>query len=866
MSSLPERVYRIFVSSTFGGLRPLRGQAIFAIREYGHLSTSFEQILPDDLPSQQVLLPCIQNSDLVIAIIDECFGSRVADGRSFVQWEVETAWNHDVPVLPFIRREFSINSLGGMPADLSDQFAFINALRANKLLQVFDGDGDFSIKLDRMLAAIDKKVRSPAGYVLESVARDRVAGLEQTIGAQKVQIRELEETVSALERRRAIDIGQQDVVVTTMDALAQITVHRAALARKNYDIQEVIMAHDRELHKILEALSHRWGNYPILLEIASMSVQRLSDTLRSLTSPSGYQANSYDELLDVIELLFGATLKKLQATSIISDRPGLSVYKEYWADPKIGQRFEEKNRRFLAAGGCIERIYICDSFDDAVLSPWFDANVLRQVEDGATITLVEIDPAASYEDFGVYSHAGDTEGETRYILVAPREYNATSDVLNTNLKCVGAGEFDEKFAQLWGRAPEPIRFFDLGTPPAVIEDAGRGSLSDLFGKSIVLRNLKRLDGISLAGGTPGFVRKYEPVYAEAVGRHIEQCFKGTKSVLYFGDTFENDGRLMRNLQRSGWNLYGFICNPQVPNPKPFVFADIFYTRQWDAATEFLSWVADRVDLGSTLAIFDIDQTLWAPRGLNEAAISASRKNAIAAIMNSYFPENERFRKKAVRAANLVYQVVCREEYYDLTLDNEDYKAAITLLMALGFYDDGFKGGEGLPLFDLDGDKDQDFCAVSVLNLYLPRKRGAVERPIDRFINCAIRNLWSARRKGAGARYGLDLDVVEADLEGLAANMEAGVPAPFQRFRKQELKEAMMMVDAASPHAGLTINKGMWDMARVLKCGGASLLALSDRPDEATYNDQHSLLHAELLIHGHDLECRLGEAATGARSV
>lgn len=100
-----------------------------------------------------------------------------------------------------------------------------------------------------------------------------------------------------------------------------------------------------------------------------------------------------------------------------------------------------------------------------------------------------------------------------------------------------------------------------------------------------------------------------------------------------------------------------------------------------------------------------------------------------------------------------------------------------------------------------------------------------------------------------------INQITEDIRNLSWNIQKGVPAPYKEFRELEFEETLERAKLNHENIDkvLTINKTMWDVAHFLSKKVGNLIALSDRPDEATYSKDTSLLNTPMIIRGADIE-------------
>lgn len=869
MGSTYANTVRVFISSTTD-MANFRALARSVIHGYQQVCVCEEDFNPHGgLQPLSAIEAEIMKCTAFLCILGENRGTIVRDNKSYVDFEIEYAEKHRIQ-MHLLAKKFNVFPAFGR-GSLADADANgitnLTQLARKYFISTFKDEFDF-IRIVSMAtcnfrhqAIVDQICQTSS--TTEQALRADIAVLEDELKSTRSEL-------ALVRKKAAVDSKIRSLAFGAANAVSAVNIGRAAykVYPKTKSPRELVMEYEAELKPILDSISSNWVDHPLLIELATLSVRKLSDTLKSLTSSTGYSASNYEDLQQLIELLFSSDLTTLRATSIFSEKPGLAVYKHYWSHPKLSI-FEERNRSFALNRGKIKRIYICDSVFEFVREDIFQ-KILGQVTAGAEIKVIDLnhDFAEVYEDFGIYSH-GELNAETNYALVAPKGRGKNEEVMTPVLHCKNVSEYVTKFESLWSSSGyEPISYIEsLSNSRLDWEGRTRYSVTGLMDGHIILRNMKRLDtGESLATGLHPVPRKSDQEYSKRLSGHIKKSYPEVSTVLYFGDTIENDAFTVRELQKHGHNVIGLICTPH--SPPNVILNGICFVKSWDMILQYISYISRRCTFGaSTLAIIDLDQTLWAPRdnGIHNYPLRNSRVGAISTILRSYFDDRSSYVRKAVSAASQVYLLTERQEYFDLAQDNEDYKAALAIFIGLGLYKEGFKEGRAetgtIPLFALDSVDEIDHTATGVLKSYVTRK-GKTEpqdtAPIQQFVSAARRAVKLAKRNGTAEKYGLKIDDVQRDLEEFEDRLDDRVPAPFKKFRTYEFAATMAIAKEPDVRNALTLNKAVVDTALALKSMGVQLLALSDRPDESTYDSRESLLDIPLPVIGHDVSRELNQ--------
>jgi hypothetical protein len=594
----------------------------------------------------------------------------------------------------------------------------------------------------------------------------------------------------------------------------------------------------------------------LLVQMVTSLVSSLGDRIQAFRTPEGYAPQNIGELTLLLDVLFAESLHELSATSIHSSHPTLKSYKGYWEDPELGELFKCKNEEFLARGGRVHRIFLCDALADAVVEDWFTEAVIPQLRAGAQVRVIEITGEhAEYEDFGIYDHLG----ESNFLLLAPRDRNLRDGelrtVITTEYETVRG--YTNTFVSVWERGPEPLRLINRGIEATgAPQSYGTSTVNDLVGCKVVLRNMRRLDTGERILPSELVVRKYEREYARALLTHIQSAFEGITRLLYVGDAYRNDGRLIRNLgslYKNG-SVTGFICEPALELPGVW-FNGILYTDRWTDLTYFAADVCDTIG-PETLAIIDIDQTMWAAKGACDGTLASIRSDALADVIARYFEDDADplvVRQTLVRARKLHATLGGLTYHESLTLDNEDFRAGIAAFAALGL----LQGG-GDDLEDASGEQRRRLTSMSpdafvefVARECLPSSEQGWQNASD-FVGRAMAVAASEAFQDYATTSGLRAALIQQEVsEMFTAMHDRNFAVQFAPFRVAELAQSLLRTDPARKvEDQLVLNKTVWDFGSWLREHGVPLLAVSDRPEEGTHaGSGASLLDRNLTVYG-----------------
>lgn len=111
-SGMRDRIYRIFISSTFEDLKDQRKQAYEVISERGHIPTALERFSPANDSDLEVIKKEIANCQIYLLILGHRYGELVPGKNiSYTELEYEIAEENGLMILSFILKKDEIKKL-----------------------------------------------------------------------------------------------------------------------------------------------------------------------------------------------------------------------------------------------------------------------------------------------------------------------------------------------------------------------------------------------------------------------------------------------------------------------------------------------------------------------------------------------------------------------------------------------------------------------------------------------------------------------------------------------------------------------------------------------------------------------------------
>jgi FMN phosphatase YigB (HAD superfamily) len=333
------------------------------------------------------------------------------------------------------------------------------------------------------------------------------------------------------------------------------------------------------------------------------------------------------------------------------------------------------------------------------------------------------------------------------------------------------------------------------------------SIRELFHNFIVLRDLEpyrsEIRGLSALRkelGVPGDVtpRKNEVDYARVIERMVEGLSRGTaKNLLFVGDTPFTDGSVVRNLSHTGtYRTLGLICRESTREWAPdLVIRDLILCSHWSRITKIIL-EATRRGFGfddSTVALFDLDNTVYSARGRCDRPLREARVSAVKEIVRAIMGVG-RFEDAPI---DRVYREFDNEQYHPLTSDNQDYVLVLSLCCLLG-------------VSSIEEIRREFLMTGSLMLNFIERCRDRLQK-----------------RKTAEP-------LAWEFIQEVYFNARQNDPTPCKTFRQNEyLQTLRRMKDRSLPAAEqIVLTREVVELISYLRGQGITVIAFSDKPKES----------------------------------
>ncbi len=214
----------------------------------------------------------------------------------------------------------------------------------------------------------------------------------------------------------------------------------------------------------------------------------------------------------------------------------------------------------------------------------------------------------------------------------------------------------------------------------------KGKISDLIGDNIFFRELNPqnpdlipIDVILFRLNLDRIPRKKDPEYPKVISCYLN-LLGDFDRILFLGDTMLNDRSLaigFSNLDE--YKVFAVITRETQDELKLKREGNILYSNKWSFLRELPDYLARENFLldEKTAVIIDVDKTLIGARGRNDYAIDLARAEAVFKLLRKggIFMEFNEFFK--------LYNRVNSQEFYEITEDNQDIIAFITIAISSG---------------------------------------------------------------------------------------------------------------------------------------------------------------------------------------
>ncbi|MEO6946366.1 MAG: DUF4062 domain-containing protein [Nitrobacter sp.] len=145
-----DRVFQVFISSTYPDLKDERQAVSNALAKAGYMPAGMELYPATDKQQHDYIKRVIDRSDYYIAILGGRYGSLSDGGLNFTEEEFEYARSKDIPILTFLPEDRGDISIGKTETDilLKERLdAFKARLSTGRIVEYWNNENDLCMKV-----------------------------------------------------------------------------------------------------------------------------------------------------------------------------------------------------------------------------------------------------------------------------------------------------------------------------------------------------------------------------------------------------------------------------------------------------------------------------------------------------------------------------------------------------------------------------------------------------------------------------------------------------------------------------------------------------------------------------------------------
>ena len=145
-----DRIFQVFVSSTFEDLKDERLQVSNALAKAGYIAAGMELFPASDQQQLEYIQRIINRSDYYVVLIGARYGSLADNGLSYTESEFEYAKSKGIPVLAFLPSDPAKIAVGKTEFDASKRkklAAFKAKLKTGRIVEHWTNVDDLCLKV-----------------------------------------------------------------------------------------------------------------------------------------------------------------------------------------------------------------------------------------------------------------------------------------------------------------------------------------------------------------------------------------------------------------------------------------------------------------------------------------------------------------------------------------------------------------------------------------------------------------------------------------------------------------------------------------------------------------------------------------------
>ncbi len=323
--SIDEKLYQVFVSSTYDDLIEERREVMQALLELDCIPAGMELFLAATDDQWTIIKRVIDRCDYYIVIVGDRYGSTGQSGSSYTRMEYEYALEQGIPTLAFFRKNLETLAPAKREKNLElkhklDEF---KNLLQKKHIRYFDSPAELGSVVSRSIVKLRQS--NPAiGWIRANVATSKTS--LQEINSLQKENAELREKIVILENKPEFQIDNLAELNEVFNIIGEYT---SASYTQKWDLR----LSWRELFGMIS---------PYLLQslhVDSVNYTIAQDALKKL-GKSGYSLKVDMQNFNTITIQLKA-LGLINVKSLNTNKGGLGLF---WSLTKKGEELMMKTR------------------------------------------------------------------------------------------------------------------------------------------------------------------------------------------------------------------------------------------------------------------------------------------------------------------------------------------------------------------------------------------------------------------------------------------------------------------------------------------------------------------------------------------
>jgi hypothetical protein len=246
-----DKVYQVFVSSTFADLKEERQEVSNTLAKAGYIAAGMELFPATDQQQLEYIQRVIDRCDYYVVIIGARYGSLAEDGKSYTEKEFDYARSKGIPVLAFLHEDPRSLPIFKTDED-SDKAALLDSfkgrLKTGRIVQFWKDTNDLCTKV--VIAVINAVNLKPGiGWVRGDQAFDPL--ILQDMERLRIENSQLRDRLARLQSEEPDSdwLGVDDPIHLVAAGPGEEPLHiDAKIGDIFIEIYNSLLSHDAEMH------------------------------------------------------------------------------------------------------------------------------------------------------------------------------------------------------------------------------------------------------------------------------------------------------------------------------------------------------------------------------------------------------------------------------------------------------------------------------------------------------------------------------------------------------------------------------------------------------------------------------------------